>query len=358
MLHSPVVPVGKTPKFNSPWTGPYVISQDINDVTYRIQEPQTKKELVDHYDRLKPFKDPPPTFNVQTVPSEPPSKKSIDTAPTFDHDQCNLSFHFAYPPPPVTPGFLLSTPSTPTFVPPTTPIDPQLSHLHPSHRLLPTYKQNPLFSNFPLVLLTSPRTRMDRDTLPMKLHLGIDMLCSKQHVLLISQKQVPEHSVNQHKPSVELNRCGKQTCQKTLVTSIPPTLPNRSVTTSAPDFTTPFSSRIKQRKSINWEELANISLYTISSIYFSDTTLTLTNLHVYLFLSGNTFQTTKCSPSFAGCSLLKSASPLRTTLPISMTMLKSLYSRKAQPSYSSIKLSPQRARAEFECSPHSRLYQK
>ena len=42
----------------------------------------------------------------------------------------------------------------------------------------------------------------------------------------------------------------------------------------------------------------------------------------------------------------KSASPLRTTLPISMTILKSLYSRKAQPSCSSINLSPPRVRAK------------
>ena len=120
-----------------------------------------------------------------------------------------------------------------------------LPHLHPSHRLLPTYKQNPLFRNVLLVLPTSPGTRMDRpagqttlrtkslsrkafrtvqhhqDTLPMQLHLGIDMLRIKQHVLLTFQKQVPEHYVNQHKPSVELNRCGRQIWQKILLTPIP-----------------------------------------------------------------------------------------------------------------------------------------
>ena len=35
LLHSPVVPVVKSPKFFCPWKGPYVIIQDINDVTYR-----------------------------------------------------------------------------------------------------------------------------------------------------------------------------------------------------------------------------------------------------------------------------------------------------------------------------------
>ena len=64
LLHSPVVPVGES--FFCPWKGPYVIIQDINDVTYRIEDPLTKKQLVVHYDRLKPFKEPPPTSNVPT----------------------------------------------------------------------------------------------------------------------------------------------------------------------------------------------------------------------------------------------------------------------------------------------------
>ena len=38
LLHNPVVPVGKSPKFFSPWKGPYVILQCLTDVTYRIQE--------------------------------------------------------------------------------------------------------------------------------------------------------------------------------------------------------------------------------------------------------------------------------------------------------------------------------
>ena len=46
LLHNPVVPVGKSPKFFSPWKGPYVILQCFNDVTYRIQEIATQKELL------------------------------------------------------------------------------------------------------------------------------------------------------------------------------------------------------------------------------------------------------------------------------------------------------------------------
>ena len=66
LLPNPVVPVGKSPKFFSPWKGPYVILQCLNDVTYCIQEIATRKELVVHYDRLKLFHEPPPTSKVPT----------------------------------------------------------------------------------------------------------------------------------------------------------------------------------------------------------------------------------------------------------------------------------------------------
>ena len=66
LVHNPVAPVGKSPNFFNPWKGPYVILQCLNDVTYRIQELATQKELVVHYDRLKLFHEPPPTSNVPT----------------------------------------------------------------------------------------------------------------------------------------------------------------------------------------------------------------------------------------------------------------------------------------------------
>ena len=46
LLHNPVVPVGKSPNFFCPWKGSYVIIQDINDVTYRTEDPLTNKQLV------------------------------------------------------------------------------------------------------------------------------------------------------------------------------------------------------------------------------------------------------------------------------------------------------------------------
>ena len=101
LLHNPVVPVGKSPKFFSPWKGPYVILQCLNDVTYRIQEIATQKELVVHYDRLKLFHEPPPTSNVPTRDKRNPKNKSHPkpqqkepSIPAYDHDQC--TWHYPY----------------------------------------------------------------------------------------------------------------------------------------------------------------------------------------------------------------------------------------------------------------------
>ena len=101
LVHNPVVPVGKSPKFFSPWKGPYVILQCLNDVTYRIQEIATQKELVVHYDRLKLFHEPPPTSNVPTRDKRNPKnicqpipQQQEPSIPEYDHDQC--TWHYPY----------------------------------------------------------------------------------------------------------------------------------------------------------------------------------------------------------------------------------------------------------------------
>ena len=162
LLHSPVVPVGKSPMFFCPWKDPYVIIQDINDVTYRIEDPLTNMQLVVHYDRLKPFKEPPPPSNVPTrdtsakTQSQTQSQEIIQQPASFDHDQCNWSYSFTPPPPPtsLTTTSATFTPSTPTamsitpsagprFVP-TTPSTPTAPH-HPAEPVPP-----PIIFNSPI----------------------------------------------------------------------------------------------------------------------------------------------------------------------------------------------------------------
>ena len=101
LLLNPVVPVRTSPKFFSPWRGPYVILQCLNEVTYRIQEIATQKELIVHYDRLKAILEPPTTSNVLTRDrrnpknvSPPSPRQHEQILPKFDHDQC--TWHYPY----------------------------------------------------------------------------------------------------------------------------------------------------------------------------------------------------------------------------------------------------------------------
>ena len=71
LLHTPVVPVGHSPKFNSPWRGPYTILNSLIDVNYQINEVSTGKESVVHYDRLKSFRRKPPTTIIPTREKTP-----------------------------------------------------------------------------------------------------------------------------------------------------------------------------------------------------------------------------------------------------------------------------------------------
>ena len=66
MLYHPAIAVGTTSKFASPWKGPYIIEKRLNDVTFGIKEENSAKQQIVHYDRLKPFFEPPPTSNVPT----------------------------------------------------------------------------------------------------------------------------------------------------------------------------------------------------------------------------------------------------------------------------------------------------
>ena len=66
LLYHPAIAVATTSKFASPWKGPYIVEKCLNDVTLRIKEEKSSKQQIVHYDRLKPFFEPPPTSNVPT----------------------------------------------------------------------------------------------------------------------------------------------------------------------------------------------------------------------------------------------------------------------------------------------------
>lgn len=55
-LHNPVRRVGKSPKLQARWEGPYKIITRINDVTFRIRQGDRKKPKIVHIDRLAHYR--------------------------------------------------------------------------------------------------------------------------------------------------------------------------------------------------------------------------------------------------------------------------------------------------------------
>jgi hypothetical protein len=54
-LHNNIYKKGVSPKLQSHWQGPYLVTHQLSDVTYRIQESPRSKPRVVHHDRLKPY---------------------------------------------------------------------------------------------------------------------------------------------------------------------------------------------------------------------------------------------------------------------------------------------------------------
>ena len=98
LLHYPVVPVGKSPKFSSPWRGPYEILKCLNDVNCKIKEMTTGKVQVVHYDRMKRYHGPIPVASkVQTRKTTHIAGYQTPPVPDFDHSQCGqpfIPYHF------------------------------------------------------------------------------------------------------------------------------------------------------------------------------------------------------------------------------------------------------------------------
>ena len=84
-LYHPVIAVGTTSKFASPWNGPYVMEKCLNDVTFRNKEENSSKNQIVLYDRLKPFFEPPPTSNVPTRNKPRNFQSTQERADTHKH---------------------------------------------------------------------------------------------------------------------------------------------------------------------------------------------------------------------------------------------------------------------------------
>ena len=81
-LHNPATPQGWSPQLHSFWRGPYQILKGISDLTYKVHELATIKELIVHYDRMKPCRMPPEGISAtQTTPQVSHPQKGPSPAP-------------------------------------------------------------------------------------------------------------------------------------------------------------------------------------------------------------------------------------------------------------------------------------
>ena len=132
----------------------------MNDVTFRIKEENSAKQQIVHYDRLKPFLEPPPTSNVptrnkprsfQSTQNRTDARKHIDG--TLNHDDC-LSFL------PAPSSIFTPTPTVGRTTASTTP-----SRITPLISSVPTRREvtrsPPVFSPSPTREQPSPYTRND-----------------------------------------------------------------------------------------------------------------------------------------------------------------------------------------------------
>ena len=53
-LNCPAIPRGKHKKFHRLWQGPFVVKKKISDVLYQIQQENSSRKQIVHFDRLKP----------------------------------------------------------------------------------------------------------------------------------------------------------------------------------------------------------------------------------------------------------------------------------------------------------------
>ena len=89
LLYNPSTPQGLSPKLHSFWRGPYKITQVIKEMTYKICQIEAKKELIVHYDRMKPSHLPlgefVPPANTPPAPMQSPNELASISFPAKCH---------------------------------------------------------------------------------------------------------------------------------------------------------------------------------------------------------------------------------------------------------------------------------
>ena len=157
--HNPSTPQGLCPKLHSFWRDPYKITQVISEMTYKISEIETNKELIVHNDRMKHCRLRPggflPPANTPPEPMQPPNGLVSNSTP----GKCHFCFCEA------------TITCTSTFGPvPVSPLVPIIQPAPPrTFASSPVVNDNPPEPSAPLVEETFPNRSSDY-TLPYSSH--------------------------------------------------------------------------------------------------------------------------------------------------------------------------------------------
>ena len=160
LFYHPAIAVGTTSKFASPWKRPYIIENCLNTVTFRIKEENSSKQQIVHYDRLKPFFEPPPTSNVPTRNKPRNFLLTQDRADTYKHIDGRLNHDDCFTFLPASSSIITPKPavgrttasiktSRITPITPPTPVRCEVT------------RSPPVFSRSPTLEQPSPHTRND-----------------------------------------------------------------------------------------------------------------------------------------------------------------------------------------------------
>ena len=195
LLYHPATVVGTTSKFAIPWKRPHLIENCLNDVTFRIEDENSSEQQIVHYDRLKPFFEPPPTSNKPTRNKPRKFELTQDRADThkhidgkLNHNDC-LSFLpassiISTPQPAVgrTPASLTTSRTSPTTPPASASRD--------------VTRSPPVFSRSPAQEQTSPDTGNDvASQSPTTLPIDIQPLIPENEFLY--ERQSPRDNVTE-----------------------------------------------------------------------------------------------------------------------------------------------------------------
>ena len=120
-LFSPAVKPGQSRKLHHPWIGPYWVTKQLSEVTYRIQRvdgSRSRQRLVVHFDRLRPSPSPEPTESHVYSPGPTPDHIDLMQNPVGEPVpswQAQLVDTPDEQPPPTSPGATDNVPLTPRY---------------------------------------------------------------------------------------------------------------------------------------------------------------------------------------------------------------------------------------------------